>query len=833
MKSYLGLVPRYLKKQYKRSVLTIVGIILSVALITATGVIGATLKQNLIESTKIISGPQHAAFVNLDHRQHNLLKSYAKVEKAGGNIFAGVLKREDINFTMGIEGCDTEMIEMAGRTFIKGGFPKGKGEIALEEWALEELSIKPVIGQKVRLKFMASKEVNHVKSSETEAEFILAGILKTQSRSMGAAYSFVSIDTVYEIFPKANPNYGMLVQVKEGLPIRETLEEIRQNLKLNEDQVQYNESLLMALGENKDILLVQIFLALIIIIATVAAVYNIFNISVLERIKQFGLLRSVGTTPKQIRRIVFGEGVFLSLVSIPLGIGLGIALVYLLAGGMSTLVMVPNEVVIPIGVILGTAGLSLAAVLFSAVRPAFLAGKVTPLEAVRMNTAFMKQSMIIKPRKWHKWIGRLWGIGGKLAYLNLLRHKKRFVATTFSMCIGIVLFIVFSYLIWGANPTKVLDGVFFGDYVLNIDGETKADQPDAAKSIGKIKGVSEVFKTSVGVVDILFKEQDINANYKSMLSKKHNIKLEKDKETGLYTDTAAFYGYSENALKAANQHLIEGKIDMDKMAKEDEVFIINHSKVENGLQISNVKIGDEIKIRTALLENDKLQPGAVRKLKVAGILSDKPVPIQFNVMGISIVAHENTFKRHGGMRLMSQYNINLSKDAERVQAANALRTLSRNIENSRLVSLEEEIKKLKEQKRQISILLYGLIGIIALIGIFSIVNTISTNLILRVREFGVLRAVGMTNQELKQMVRMEGMFYGMISAIWGVIVGSIFAYILYRLIRKEATYLVWQIPWQAILIACAGSILLGLLATVVPTKRISSMNIIDSIKSAE
>ena len=130
-------------------------------------------------------------------------------------------------------------------------------------------------------------------------------------------------------------------------------------------------------------------------------------------------------------------------------------------------------------------------------------------------------------------------------------------------------------------------------------------------------------------------------------------------------------------------------------------------------------------------------------------------------------------------------------------------------------------------------MIYGIAAVIAFIALFSVINTLNSNIILRKREFGLMRAVGASNSQLKKMVVLEGAIFGIISAVWGTLLGTSLAYILYNLAKKELSYLNWSLPLPVIFGAIVVSILIGILATIAPMKRLSRLKIIEAINTIE
>jgi len=864
MKSYIELVSRYLKKQLKRSMLTIIGIILSVALITSSGILAASIKYSEIEYIKKANGNFHAIFNNLNKEQLDIVKNHIMVEKAGEIIFLGSYKIPGSDVYINAQSLNADALEMFGYNLKSGNLPEKDYEIVLEEWVLDEFEQKLQIGQELQIEFKVLgntqnttdttniSNTEETKNSNTENSlkkhsgqssgetFILTGVIESISTSQITGYSkaLLTPDTINSIMQNSTAfshiRYNVPVGIKESLSVHQVVRSIQTSLELKDKSIYYNTSLLLAMNNYTTVDWPTVFLALIIVIATICSIHNVFNISALERMRQFGLLRSIGTTPKQIERIIYGEALLLNLFSIPAGIILGIYGVKVLIFAFSLLNGVVTNIIIPGRVIITGIILSFISVLLSALRPAQLAGKVSPLEALKNRSGILKESTL-KHKSWHNLIKFAFGIGGLIAYQNLWRNKKRVLVTLSSMSISIVLFIVFNFFISSANPAKVLEGLYPAEYALQTDafsgaiGFTEEDY----NTIRSFKDIEEIYTMQYDIFGVLYSEGGLTDDYREYIKGLANQNIEKDPDTGLYLDTGELYGYSENMLSTLGKYLVEGAIDIKKMSEEPYVLIFNDIKGRDDIKVTTLKPGDEIIVKKAYLENNKITYSEQKKFIVAGIINTIPIRGSSTALGLSMFAHENIFKEATGLNTYKRFDIKLNAGADSEQIEVQLKDISGSISQGKLISFEDEIKKLEKEKKQFSLLLYTLITVIVLIGLFSIVNTISTNLILRTSEFGILRAIGITKRQLKSIIRMEGFYYGIISSFWGTISGVILAYVLFQLARKELTYLIWIIPWQAIILSWSASILLGVLATFLPSRRISSANIISSIKTVE
>ncbi|MTI70864.1 MAG: ABC transporter permease [Firmicutes bacterium] len=836
MRKYNGLTFKYLKKQKQRTALTLLGIILSVALITSIGIFGESIKHGMVQQVLDLKGKYHGTFDNLDDKEISILKKHTKVKNVGIQTPLGGYRREDSSLTISIEGWDKNLIDMIGRSLLKGRWPRDNNEIVLERWLLEQLEIEPRIGNKFTWKYDMTyiDEEGKWNNYESEAEFTLVGIMKDSpgGKATGSSLSLVSINTVKNLLPKALLNKNAFFWVNDTYSIKDTLDELQSSLKIDDDNVRVNYELLNILGENDKVNFPIIFLIAIVLIATIGAIYNIFHISVMERIKEFGTLRSIGTTPKQIKKMLFTEGFFLSVISIPVGILVGFIFSKLLISNLSIVNNVANEVVVSFKVIITSSIVGLLAVFISIYNPARLASKVSPIEAMGNDSAVLKEGTT-KKRKWHSLLNSLFGVTGKMAYQNLWRNKKRSVVTIFSMTLGCILFIVFSFINSSADFDNILDDHLHGDYSIMVNRGMEKYSVKDLESINNIEGIKEVkaIKFRGFGFNLMFNEENVNSDFLKYF-KEEILKFphyNQKKKNGQYLLESDVFGYDDKTLSKIDKYLEKGNIDIKRMKEKPLALFIN-SRVDPGY-----RVGDKIKFNVSLFDSDdgKYIRDKEIELEIGGILNFYPINMGIYSMGPGIVLHEDMFKDILEIDGYSRFDISIEPKIIREKIENKLEGITNKIPGGTFVDYEKEKKLLQKQKRQIKIMVISLIIVIGLIGFFNIVNTITTNLIIRTREFGMLRAIGITNKQLKKMVRLEGMFYGIVSAFWGSILGTILSFILYLLFKQEATYMKWNTPWISILGVCVGTIIVGVLATFIPLKRISSMNIVESIRNVE
>ncbi|MCX7709838.1 MAG: ABC transporter permease [Clostridia bacterium] len=839
MKSYKELTRRYLLNQKKRSVLALIGIVLSVALICSAGIMGESLQNMEKENIKQSYGNYHVWYSGVEESQLKLLQGNIKVDAMGSFIPAAIY-RPAVGQSALIMGCDKVLAEMSYLKLSSGEFPQEDDEIAMEQWLLDNMKSKPAIGDKISIEIkvvtnqMAETE-EELSNRKITKEFVLSGILKNKSSSQfgGGSMAIVTLQTAKKIMDYPNIKYMSALRFKDKVPAQKTIKEIAEILGKKGKDINENSAVLALSGQsnrssvNNAILIVELIMVLVILVTTVAVIYNVFHISVIERIHQFGILRSVGTTPEQIRRIVLGEALILSFVGLPLGILCGIVAVEGVIGTFA--LMSANtlfgglHIIISAKVLILSVILGLVTVLASAYGPAVMAGRVSPLEAI-LNSAKLNKDKI-KKRK-HPILQKIFGIEGIMAYENLKRNKKRFFITVFSMCIGIALFIFFSSFM--KSMTTVSSGNFSKNYAIDkpMTADTAGYSPKDYEEVAGIKGVKTVYRTRMQNVKTLLTNEQAADSFKNFVKGKGQKLHSKYEGKDYFSFEGELYGLRESELQLCKDAVSRGSIQPEKMDLENGVLVYQKAKFDNDhdrVRVSDLKVGDEISIIT----KGQNKP---QKMKVVGILDNMPLSTNTVWEKFKIVTTEKVWKKVTGEDQFSRFDIELEETADREAVKRQLESIQKRVPDSRLLDFTEVSDQMWEI--QISVILYGLVFVISVIGALNIINTISTNLILRTREFGTLRAVGMTPGQMNKMIRLEGIFYGIIATVYGGIAGIGLARLLYSYLNKLKEF-TWSFPWESLIIGGLGAMLIGLLATAIPLRRISRMDVVEAVRAEE
>lgn len=636
-----------------------------------------------------------------------------------------------------------------------------------------------------------------------------------------AAYPRDTYDPIYEV-PDRLPSssYNVFVRYKD-LDIKTvaaTKARILDGLGDDTYNVRENYTLMYAQGymsENAKLIIQSLALVVygVVVITSIFIIRNSFSISATERTQQYGVLMSVGARPRQIRRLVYLDAFFISIIAIVAGLTLGALAHFILVQLINALFHPPGAeparfIFLPL-VALSIAGLSAIIVFLSAASPAFLASRQSPISAIR-NSKDIK----VKDKKYKtsKTAQSFWGIGGVIASKNLKRSRQKYRTTIISIVVSVALFIGLST---------------FTSYINHLV-EIQYPNSDATYYM-----YDASFKDYDKILSHVAYKQ---AAYYIRSSGKENADSSIDLRNYdvLITNDAYFQQYAQEigVKNVDSEHLVI----LNDMA-------ISHSKYA---RVTNYKVGDTITLqfddfifdeeREIILDvikydlpfqigaiTDKIPFGQGTSRAATIIVSDKYVDMQKVVGENRYRANFYTAEAYvdpGGHNTEITNYINELKDGHGSE-----------YEDLMFSDFEAELQLINGIIALFEIFTYGFIIVITLIGVTNIFNTITTNVELRAKEFAILKSVGMTQKEFDRMIRVESLMYSSRALIIGIPIGVLISYGVYRAIFDGGVELGYILPWQAILICVA---LVGILIWAIMTysvKQVSKQNIIDTIRN--
>lgn len=851
-----------LKLNKKRTIVTIIGIILSVALITAVSSIYASGIKSLINFEKHEQGNFHMSFYDVPKDDISVFENNRKIQSLSiiQDIgYAKIDSKNEYKPYVNIKAFTKDSLNNLFVKLIKGRLPENENEILIPthletngrvHYNLDD-EIELNVGKRVDTNNTELNQNSPYKPTEVEEKIIdttskkykIVGLIERPALNIEkyTAPSYTLITYIDE--NNINENVDLYVKYsKDGLKtLNETTAHIlgvdpsifdanKGNVS-EKDLEKYEKEMVKAKYEiDTNIYLISlethpiqtsgfgpvVFIVIgIIIVTSVVCIKNSFDISITEKIKQYGILRSIGATKKQIKKNVFFEASSLGLIGIPLGIIFGLLASYMLilisnfllrdelADGFKLLFGI-SFISIAVSIVLG-----IVTIYFSAFRGARKASKVSPIDSIR-NSANIK----INPKKIKspEIIKKIFGIGGEISFKNIKRNKKKYRTTVVSIIVSVFIFISLS-----SSMNMAFDIVHFkynaNDFNISLfsDGESMYKKLQETTKLDNIEKVSILRNVDFAIDNPKFLSQ-----YKDWGDKYRRDKLNYVRIVSVGNDEYKSY------LKKLelNYEEMKNKGILINSYKNERYDIKTKKNVIEKITVYDYKIGDTISGKI----NDKYQ----YNFDIGFITDENPLAVS-QYQDSKIIISDEMFDSLNTFPITPQIDAYyFSNNPDQLQKD--IDQLLKDKSSYYILNDAEYIRNLNKMFTLVSIFLYGFMIVISLIGITNIFNTITTNMELRKPEFAMLKSVGMTSKEFKRMLRLESIFLGVKSLFWGLTIGIILSYIIHHFLQ-EYYQLPYKLPVVNILIAIIAVFILIFSLMKYSMNKINKQNTIETIRN--
>ena len=834
-----------LRLNKKRTIVTIIGIILSTALMVGIGLLFSSFQDLMIRDTIGYSGKYEAKYNDVDLIKLNDIKdknfTYFYEKPIG---FSKIESSNEYKPYMYITSVNKEYFNEL--KLVDGSFPKNENEVVISNHVITNGGLNYKVGDIVTFTYGSRNidgDITLANSELVDGEFLtnegthtykIVGIV---DRSNFESYSASGYTAFTVDVNSDNGNVNLYVMFNKNKKIIKQSEELAKELNYNGD-INYNSTLLALYGEStygnvmSSMGGMMIIMLSLVSIGCIIVIYNSFAISVMERKKEFGLLSSIGATKRQLSHTVFFEAVVVGVIGIILGIlgaYIGIGCVILIINNLISdmleyklhLVTNPLFIVIPVIFMIVVIGVS-------AFIPSRRASKVSPIEAIRQNDDIKINKKKIRTSKL---VLKLFGIEGEIALKNIKRNKKKYRVTIVSLFISIVLFISFSsYMNYTLNTASSVMGEVPYDYQISYFGDDPNNDKEALDKINEIvksSDVKEYVSYSVSNLSII-------GNY-------------------TYSDEYLdFYksAYGENGIKALNnlkyQYISIYILDDNSYNKykkligldKDSVILLNKFK---GVSYGNNK---RVNYNISVINNGNIN------IKICNFDNDEDVDTtkycNNNIDNIFVTNKSfdliEEFSYMGDFKLIVNKKLydSISDSSTHYTQFNIISDNTNNIDkltkdldkysNVNYTNIKEAMKQANNLILVVKILMYGFISLVTLIGVTSVFNTISTSMALRKREFAVLRSIGLTNRGFNKILFFESLFFGMKSLIFAIPVSIGITVLIHYALADMVSISTIIIPWKYIIISIVSVFVIVLLTMMYSTSKIKKHNIIEQIR---
>lgn len=861
---------RSLKLNIKRTIATCMGIIMSTALICAVAGVASSFQQTLINHTIELDGDYHAVFFDISKNDQKYIFENRNVKST--YITQGIgyseLKesKNDYKPYMYLMAFDKDALNNFGLRVTEGRLPQNSKEVVISKHMEENGGVSLYkVGDKIILNIgkrvaddgseLTQNNVynNPKNSSDTDyveehltntkaEEFTVVGIIERPNIEIEpySAPGYSVITLLDDSNMNANNPIDILVKFKN---IKETYDDTKEISKqLSQGSSSVNSELLRWSGVARNEGTLQMMYGLvgivmgIIVVSSVFVIRNSFEISITEKMKQYGMLSSIGATKKQIKKNVLFEGMILGLISIPIGIACGALATEILMQVSTILVgktMFTNEVKfvfnLPLLAIALSAGLGFLTIYFSCVFSARKAAKISPIAAIRSSNDIKIKA---KKMKCPKIINKIFGIGGEIAYKNLRRNKKKYRTTVISLVVSITVFISLNTFL---NYAFGITGTYYQEmnYNVSIFASCKGDSFESEKQEYKYyqKFVKENNISKYSIVRTATLEKSNIDNYYTDEYKKYYLNdemKENENKPSVILMSIGDNAYKEYIKKIGGKY--ENYKDSIIYYDNSAIYIANNGEDTKKIVPLNISANDIIEGIPFKYNEEKTEKTTLKIEKVA----DRDNPLEsgnFTSIGTFLISDELMDKfEYNCARLQ----VDVKNDEELCKKIDEEKSeLAKTGMSVSYTNYKEEADYQNKTVLLISIFLYGFITVITLIGVTNIFNTITTNMNLRSKEFAMLKSIGMTKKEFNRMINLESIFYGVKSLIIGIVLGTGISYWIYRISAGSdvTSKLKFIFPTKPVIISIVFiAIIVGIIMKY-SLNKINKQNIIETIRN--
>ncbi|WP_326974753.1 FtsX-like permease family protein [Caproicibacter sp. BJN0012] len=841
-----------MKKSRTRTIVTVIGVVLSAALITAVATFGVSLLNYMANGEAQKYGGWHVKFEDVD--------SSFVAKQASNDRVANTETFENIGYAkldggtnsnkpyLFIAGFNKKTFDALPITLLSGRLPKSGGEIVVSGSVMTKGGVQFKVGDTLALAvgnrmggdkklgqhdpYISGKEAFVPKAKRT---YTVVGICQTPHFEEDSAPGY----TVITAADRAD-DLSLFVTLKNPREVHAYAKSAAGSHAyiLNNDVLRF-----MGLADDSgdkvfNALLYSLggIVVLIIMIGSIFLIYNSFNISLNERTYQFGILSSVGATAKQLRHSVLFEGLCIGAIGIPIGVIVGIGsmglVLSVVAKNFANILYtsVPLTLTVSAPAIVGAAAVSMVTILISAYIPARKAANTPVMECIRQTNEVKVESKAVKTSKLAQ---RIYGLEGTLALKNFKRNKKRYRSIVLSLVLSIVLFVSTS-----AFVTDLKQASEQAKAVTTYDigfGTQDMDDSEMLRLYDKLKTASGVTESSYQVVAnytcTIQTDKLSNDYWKSVGSYSTNktvnipIKIQFLDDSaylkiikGLGLPAEEYTG--QNAKLIAVAKMQDSSNQAEGVSQLKDMFTgssLNSTVTPNTNGKSNAAYGENVSITcvdtvppdvppmTGTSEQRAYTFAVMAPYSLEEKLAPSDTSPDIMVKGMTFQS-KNPSQSTAEMRAMIQ--------GTGIKASYILLDSSQILDQNRNMIFIANV------------FAYTFIIMISLIAVANVFNTISTNIKLRRRELAMLRSVGMSDRDFNKMMRYECAFYGVKALLVGLPLAVIFSWLIY----KGIDGINFVLPWASIGISVFSVFLVIFVTMMYAVSKIKKENIIDALR---
>lgn len=797
MKTISNLAKSNIKLNKNRSILTVITIVLTTCLLTAVGIICANWGEVNLYTAKQFYGSHHARFSKSTANQNEKLATHLDIDAMQVVKTLGTYKDKETNTSFTIQYTDVINNKyLSERTIKEGNLPIKSNEIIITEGYMTSLGkSEPKIGDTISIKYESRND-----GQEKVKDFVVSGIIKSSEDTIKQKSFYGLVSKEYLINEEYSEDTTFTTYVtfknKGGLneyEVQYMLDEITANFNIPASNAKVNTDYLRANKPDSTIIGGGIGIAFLIIMSSMLVIYSIFYIAVINKVQEYGKLKAIGATKKQIKNLILKEGMTLALIAIPFGLLLGYGVgKFAVAKAIAGTTVGTGKYDLAILIIAAIA--SIFTVYISILKPMKVATKISPVEAMKYNG---EDGGKAKTREGYKEM-----TVSRLVKANLKRNKKRTLITLISLCLSGILFIVSSTILNSISVEEMTDHGFEGAAInVNLTNYSLESLENPEKELYNVQqnnpvtNIIESIKSIDGVKDVI--------------TQKSTLLNDVDREEWFSISIA-----DEKDIKDA---VLAGEIDFDKLISGNGIILDHPSSSE----YYGLEVGDKVRFEIIVNGNKEIKEFTI-------------IAITDNTVGSTFILPDSVYNGLFNYDTTSGARVYINdKDMyEQVK-----KSVGKNIKNETFLDAtyyDEAYKSNENAVRATKFMAYALVIVIGIIGLINLINTMVTSIVVRKKELGILQAIGLSNKQFIKMIQLEGLFYVGTTIVTTLTLGNVIGYIAYIMFKNSgASYAIYSYPVIQTVLLIVLTVLAEILISYSIIKSFNKDSLVDRVRYSE
>lgn len=699
---------------------------------------------------------------------------------------------------------------------VVGNYPSSKNEVMLPTWALRQMGISdPQLGMEIVLSYQIGNSYDYIADT-----FLLSGYYTDyiSTRTNNRGYVYVSATFKDSLNVPLDNGVTAMIRFQGNDDVGKNCEKLQRKIDFTEKQT--FEIVPLGQANGGSIVLAVIILAVFISFSGYLLIYNILYISVAKDVQFYGRLKTIGTTKKQIKRILYKQAIKISCIGIPIGLLLGAVVSfgivpYFLNMMYSTNSNVGTKVSFSPLIFIGAAIFTFITVMIASMKPAKIAGSVSPIAALRYTAASTKTGI--------RNCGKM--KLSRMAWNNVFRNVKSTTLVFASLFCGLSLFLVVTGLLYGLSPENYVSQWGVSDFALTYSIHENEDliSSEMVSEISQIDGIENLRLTYAAypqvTTDVLYDDAVF-----------HDFLMSLDGVRGIdFSDPAKLETYQQNfysgvfGIDSAYLEEINETLNLPiDMAAFEQGNVVLLSKKVDGL----IQPGQEITIQT--------QNGQHSFVVANGFLNDGFRAGGGNERG---TAPDLYISQAALQELFPQYRVfRVAFDTDGQQDENILQELKQitaSRSNIYIISRYERREEMRDYLVTANVLGTGLSVILLLVGVMNFVNTMVVNVSTRRYELAILESVGMTKRQIKRMLALEGCYYWGVSLSLVATIGTAIFIGLYVIFSQLASYAVFSYPFIPLVLVSGLVLLICFIVPIWAYKADIKLSVVERLRLTE